>query len=178
MNPLAWSFRTRYFAGFLICAALMAYALYAQYVQFLDPCPLCIFQRVAVVFMGLFFLAGAIHGPRAGGRTVYTSLVVLGGIAGMVVAGRHLWLQSLPPSEVPSCGPGLGYLFDAFPFFKMLKLAFTGSGECAKIEPVLGLPMPAWTLIWFVVLSLWAVLAATSRRSSRPSLRPLQVSKS
>jgi disulfide bond formation protein DsbB len=169
MNPLKWSFRTRYLGGFLVCASLMAYALYAQYVQMLDPCPLCIFQRVAVCFMGLFFIVGALHGPRQGGRKVYATLVVLGGLAGIVVAGRHLWLQSLPPSEVPSCGPGLGYLFDAFPFFKMLKLAFTGSGECAKLEPVLGLPMPAWTLIFFILLCAWASMAAFAPLSRRPA---------
>lgn len=176
MNPLIWSFRARYFAGFLICAGLMAYALYAQYVQLLDPCPLCIFQRVAVCFMGLFFLVGALHGPRRGGRRVYAGLVLLGGLGGIVVASRHLWLQTLPPSEVPSCGPGLGYLFDAFPFFKMLKLAFTGSGECAKLQPVLGLPMPGWTLIFFILLSVWAITAAFADRA-RSSLRPLQVAK-
>jgi protein dithiol:quinone oxidoreductase len=165
MNPMHWSFRTRFFAGFLICVGLMAYALYAQYVQLLDPCPLCIFQRVAVCFMGLFFLLGAIHGPRGSGRWIYTVLVVVGAIGGIAVAGRHLWLQSLPPSEVPSCGPGLGYMLDSFPLSKALKLAFTGSGECAKLEPVLGLPMPAWTLLWFIVLAAWAVWAAQRRRN-------------
>jgi protein dithiol:quinone oxidoreductase len=165
MNPMHWTFRTRFFTGFLICVALMAYALYAQYVQFLDPCPLCIFQRVAVVFMGLFFLLGAIHGPRDNGRWIYTGLVLVGAVGGIVTAGRHLWLQTLPASEVPSCGPGLGYMLDSFPLSRALKLAFTGSGECAKVEPVLGLPMPAWTLIWFVLLGAWAIWAALRRRS-------------
>ena len=160
-----WSFRTRFFAGFLICVGLMSYALYAQYVQLLDPCPLCIFQRVAVCFMGLFFLLGAIHGPRGSGRWIYTALVIAGAIGGIATAGRHLWLQSLPPSEVPSCGPGLGYMLDSFPLSKALKLAFTGSGECAKLEPVLGLPMPAWTLLWFVLLAAWTIWAAMRRRN-------------
>lgn len=155
MNPLNWSFRTRYLVGFLVCANLMAYALYAQYVQMLDPCPLCIFQRVAVCFMGLFFLVGALHGPQQRGRKAYATLVVLGGLGGIAVAGRHLWLQTLPPSEVPMCGPGLGYLFNNFPFLKMLRLAFTGSGECAKLEPVLGMPMPAWTLIFSSCSACW-----------------------
>ncbi|MDF3980843.1 disulfide bond formation protein B [Luteibacter sp. PPL201] len=166
MNPRTWSFRTRYAAGFLVCAALMGFALYAQYVMYLDPCPLCIFQRIAVCFMGVFFLVGALHSPRTRApRVVYASLVGLGGLWGIATAGRHLWLQSLPADQVPACGPGLGYLFDAFPFMKMLKLAFTGSGECAKIEPILGLPMPGWTLLWFVVLIVWAFVAV--RRSVR-----------
>lgn len=160
MNPLTWPYRTRYLAGFLVCVGLMGFALYAQYQMHLDPCPLCIFQRIAVCIMGLFFLIGALHGPaKKGARTVYAVLISLGGAWGIATAGRHLWLQSLPADQVPACGPGLGYLFDAFPFMKMLKLAFTGSGECAKIEPILGLPMPAWTLIWFVLLIVWAWLA-------------------
>ena len=160
MTQSRLSFRSRYVAGFLVCVALMAFALYAQYVMYLDPCPLCIFQRIAVCTMGLFFLIGAVHAPkRTAVRAVYAGFITLGGLWGIVTAGRHLWLQSLPASEVPACGPGLGYLFDAFPFMKMLKLAFTGSGECAKIEPILGLPMPAWTLLWFVALTVWALVS-------------------
>jgi disulfide bond formation protein DsbB len=55
-------------------------------------------------------------------------------------------------------------MLDAFPLGKALKMAFTGSGECAKLEPILGLPMPAWTLFWFVVLGIWAVVMAARRR--------------
>ena len=76
-----------------------------------------------------------------------------------------MWLQTLPPDQVPSCGPGLGYMLDAFPFAKMLKLVFTGSGECAKVEPILGLPMPAWSLLWFVLLAGLAIVA--TRRNAR-----------
>jgi disulfide bond formation protein DsbB len=160
------SFRGRYLAGFGVCVALMAFALYAQYVMYLDPCPLCIFQRIAVCTMGVFFLIGGLHAPRkTGTRSVYAILITLGGLWGIATAGRHLWLQSLPAADVPACGPGLGYLFDAFPFTKMLKLAFTGSGECAKIEPILGVPMPGWTLFWFIVLTIWALVAV--RRTVR-----------
>ncbi|MET4678037.1 MULTISPECIES: disulfide bond formation protein B [unclassified Luteibacter] len=154
------TFRSRYLLAFLVCVGLMAFALYSQYVMHLDPCPLCIFQRIAVCIMGLFFLLGALHAPATRrGRSIYAALVTLGGLWGVATAGRHLWLQSLPADQVPACGPGLGYLFDAFPFMKMLKLAFTGSGECAKIEPILGLPMPAWTLLWFIALIVWALVA-------------------
>lgn len=160
MNPRTLSFRTRYLAAFFVCVGLMAFALYSQYVMHLDPCPLCIFQRIAVCVMGLFFLIGGLHAPgKRVGRIVYTTLISIGGLWGIATAGRHLWLQSLPADQVPACGPGLGYLFDAFPFMKMLKLAFTGSGECAKIEPILGVPMPGWTLFWFVALIVWALLA-------------------
>jgi protein dithiol:quinone oxidoreductase len=169
MNPFRWSYRVSFFVGFLICIALLAFALYAQYVLNMFPCPLCIFQRIGFVFMAAFFLAGAIHGPRAGGRWFYTGMVLLGALWGVAVASRHLWIQSLPADQVPSCGPGLGYLLDAFPFAKVLKIVFTGSGECAKIEPILGLPMPFWTLLWYILLSILAVRATLQR--AKPRLR-------
>lgn len=162
---MSWSFRTLCLAGFLACVGLMGFALYAQYGLHLDPCPLCIFQRIAVCVMGLGFAAGVLLGPARKSRIAVCIWVCLGGLWGMATAGRHLWLQSLPSSEVPACGPGLAYLFEAFPFFRMLRLAFTGSGECAKIQPVLGLPMPAWTLAWFVGLSVLVIVAALRRRA-------------
>jgi disulfide bond formation protein DsbB len=166
MNPLRWSYRTVYLSGFVICAALLGYALYAQYRLGLSPCPLCIFQRIAFVFMGVFFLIGGLHAPRGRARWIYTGLVLLGALWGLVVAIRHTYLQSLPPDAVPSCGPGLGYILDTFPLSKALKLVFTGSGECAAAHwHFLGLTMPAWTLIWFVVLGTWALWAALRRHA-------------
>ena len=170
MSKPAASFRPAYLLGFLVCIALLAYALYAQYALGMIPCPLCIFQRIAFMVMAVFFLLGGLHAPRGGGRWVYAILVLLGALAGIAVAGRHLWIQTLPADQVPACGPGLGYMLETFPFAKVLKMGFTGSGECAKGEPVLGLPMPAWTLIWYVLLALWAV-AAAARRRRQPTFR-------
>jgi len=166
MNPLHWSFRVRFLIGFLFCAALLGFALFTEYAWGLFPCPLCIFQRVAFVWMGVWFLLGGLHAPRGGVRWVYTAGVLLGGLFGVAVAGRHLWIQSLPADEVPSCGPPLDYMFNAFPFAKVLRLVFTGSGECAKVESILGLPMPAWSLLWFILLGAWALWAVRARRRS------------
>lgn len=126
----------------------MAYALYVQYYLLLDPCPLCILQRLAVIGIGIAFLLLAAHNPPAGwARRIYLGLLGLATIGGVGVAGRHVWLQNLPPDEVPSCGPGLGYMLDNFPLGDALKMVFTGSGECAKIDwQFLGLSMPAWVL--------------------------------
>lgn len=165
MNPFRWSYRVGFLVGFLICAGLLGFALYAEYELGMTPCPLCIFQRIAFLVMGVFFLLGALHAPRGGGRWVYAGLVLAGAAGGIGTATRHLWLQTLPPDQVPSCGPGLGYMLDAFPFAKMLKLVFTGSGECAKVEPILGLPMPAWSLLWFVLLAGLAIVV--TRRNAR-----------
>ncbi len=140
-------------AGFLFCAGLMAYALYAQYVLQLDPCPLCIFQRVAVIILGCVFLLAAVHNPGRSGRLSYAVLLLAGG-AGIFVAGRHVWLQNLPPDKVPACGPGLDFMLESFPALEVLEMVLTGSGECATVDwSLLGMSMPAWVLI--------AVTAAT-----------------
>jgi disulfide bond formation protein DsbB len=165
MNPFRWSYRTTYLAGFFVCVALLGYALYAEHVLGMIPCPLCIFQRIAFMVMGLFFLLGGAPAPRGGARWVYTGGVLLGALGGIATASRHLWLQTLPADQIPACGPNLGYMMDTFPFAKVLKMVFTGSGECAKIEPVFGLPMPAWTLLWFVLLVFVALYAAARKRA-------------
>lgn len=163
MNPIRLSFRKTFFLGFLVCIGLLAFALFAEYQWNLIPCPLCIFQRVAFIFMAVFFLLGALHAPAASGRWWYTGGALLGAAGGVAVAGRHLWIQSLPADQVPSCGPPLDYMFSAFPFAKVLKMVFTGSGECAKVETILGLPMAAWSLFWFVALGVLAIAATRQR---------------
>ena len=150
-------------AGFVACVGLMAYALFAEHVLGLEPCPLCVFQRIAVIALGLVFLVAALHNPAGKGRIVYAVLIFLAAAEGVVVAGRHLWLQNLPEDKVPACGPDLGYMVGNFPFSDMLKMVFTGSGECASISwQFLGLSMPAWVLI--SVLGLGALGIANNLR--------------
>ncbi len=144
--------------GFLACAGLMAYALYVQHGLGFEPCPLCIFQRVAVIMLGAVFALAALHDPGAAGRRVYGVAAAVAAVAGAGVAGRHLWLQSLPPDQVPSCGPGLEYMLESFPFTEMLRTVLSGSGECAQVDwRFLGLAMPAWVLISVVTLGLFAL---------------------
>ncbi|HSM29463.1 MAG TPA: disulfide bond formation protein B [Woeseiaceae bacterium] len=141
------------FAGFAVCCGLMGFALFAQHVLLLDPCPLCVFQRVAVISIGIVFLVAALHNPHGAGRIVYAVLLVLAAGAGAAVAGRHAWLQRLPPDQVPSCGPGLDYMLDTLPFTEVLSNVFRGSGECAEIVwQFLGLSMPGWVLVWMIAL--------------------------
>jgi len=152
--------------GFLCCAGMMGYALYAEYGLLLEPCPLCVFQRMATIALGIVFLIAAIHNPAGWGRRVYALLVLVAAGAGLGVAGRHVWLQNLPADEVPACGPGFDYIVDAFPLADALKMIFTGSGECATIDwRFLGLTMPAWVAICFaglLVVGLWANLRSRS----------------
>ncbi len=166
MNPFRWSFRAQYALGVAICAALYGYALYVQFQLGIEPCPLCIFQRVALIGVAVFFFFGALHGPKVWGRKVYGVLVALAGFAGAGIAARHIWLQHLPKGQVPDCGPGLAYMLDAFPLSKTVKMVFTGSGECAEVNwTFLGLSMPVWTLICFVGLAIAALWSAWRRNA-------------
>jgi disulfide bond formation protein DsbB len=161
-------------AGFAICAAMMAYALYQQHAIGLEPCPLCVFQRMAVIGMGIVFLAAAVHGPaRRAVALLYGGLVALIALAGGVVAARHAWLQSLPEDQVPACGPGLDYIMNTFPFFQALEMVFAGSGECAEVDwTFLGLAMPAWVLVWCVILGAGAIANALRVMGPAPQVAP------
>lgn len=139
-------------AGFAICALLIAAAYYLQYVEGMEPCPLCILQRVVLAALGVVFLLAGLQNSAGFGRYVYGLLVLLAAATGVALAGRHVWLQSLPPDQVPACGPGLGYLLDTFPLLDALALVLRGSGECAEVHTLLGLSIPTWTLLAFVGL--------------------------
>lgn len=139
-------------AGFLACAGMMGYALYAEYVLILIPCPLCVLQRMAVIALGVLFLTAALHDPAGWGSRIYAALIGIAAVSGIVVAGRHVWLQNMPAEEVPTCGPGFEDIIERFPLSDALAMIFTGSGECAEIDwTLLGLSMPAWVLIAVVV---------------------------
>lgn len=164
-NPFAWSFRLQFLLGAALCSALLLFALYEQHVNFLDPCPLCIFQRIGFMALGVVFLIGALHGPGQVGRKVYGVLAALAAAGGAAVSGWHVHLQNLPADQVPACGPGLDYMLQAFPLRDVLTKVFSGSGECAEVDwTFLGLSMPAWVLVWFVGLGIAAVWAGFKRR--------------
>ena len=138
--------------------ALLSYAWYVQFGLGIEPCPLCIMQRLALIALTLVFAGAAAHGATGRGRYAWAAAVALAAGTGIAIAGRHVWLQSLPAELVPACGPGLEYLIDALPLFDALAEAFHGSGECANVDwTFLGLAMPAWTLIWFVALGVGGV---------------------
>ena len=153
--------------GFLACAGLMAYALYAEHMLFLDPCPLCSFQRLAVIVLGLVFLVAALHNPgRLGGR-IYGFLLALVAASGAAIAAWHVRLQNLPADEVPSCGPGLGYILENNSFGEALAKVFGGSGECATVDwQFLGLSMPAWVLVSTLCLGGFALYANLRRTAA------------
>lgn len=156
--------RVLFFAGAVACAGLMVTALYMQHVMQLEPCPLCVFQRAFVMLAGAIMLLAAVHNSAGTPRRVYGALIAIVAALGVVVAGRHVWLQNLPPDQVPECGPGLEYMLNAFPLTEALSLVFKGSGECADVQwTFLGLSIPGWTLLIFVAMALFGAFIALTR---------------
>jgi len=166
MNPFLWSFRIQFLVGFLACIGVVAYAIWTQFHDGLEPCNLCIFQRVSFAVLGLVFLLGAVHAPRGqGGRRGYAIGAFIAAVIGIGIAARHVWVQSLPANMVPSCGPPLGFLQDSVGVLGMIKKVLTASGSCGTVDwTFLGLAMPAWSLVCFIVLALWALYAGFSAR--------------
>ena len=140
-------------AGFAACAAAMAFALYVQYVERIEPCHLCTVQRLCVIALGGVFALAALHDPRRGGSRVYAVLLAVVALAGMVFAGRHVWVQHQPAGSVGSCGASLELMLQMLPPSEVLARVFRGGEECQRIDwTLLGLSMPAWVFVLFLVL--------------------------
>ncbi len=156
---LKLSKKMKYLIGFLFCCALMTYALYAQYVLDLEPCPLCIFQRLAVISMGVIFLFCSIIDPKSKMAKLLASFFfTVTATTGIAVASRHVWLQNLPSDQVPGCGPGLDFMLSTFPLAEVLEMVFSGSGECANVDwSFVSLSMPAWVIISFLIMLIYAI---------------------
>jgi disulfide bond formation protein DsbB len=145
--------RIGYVVGFLICLGLLGWAYYLQYGMDLDPCPLCIIQRVCFAGMGVVFLVAVFHNPGRAGAAVYALLQLLIGGFGALVAMRQVWLQSLPKDQVPSCGMGLDYMLETLPLTETIRKVFEGSGECAeKAWVFLHLSIAGWALVLFITM--------------------------
>jgi len=143
---------------FLFAVAAMVIALFLQHHDNLEPCPLCIFQRAGVMAAGAVALLAALHNPAALGRRLYAGLTLLPILFGLGVAGRHVWIQHLPPEDVPACGPGLNYWIQNFPFQDVVQKVLKGSGECAVVDwTFLGFSLPELTLAMFSGLAVVAV---------------------
>lgn len=157
MNRIALTPRVCFALGLLGCTAILGIGAYLQFIEELEPCPLCISQRLFFLGTAVVFLLGTMHGR---GARIYSVLAAITALGGASVSVRHIWLQHLPPEEVPECSPGLEYVFQHFPLADTIKLMLTGTGECAKVDwTLLGLAIPAWALIAFLALSALSVLA-------------------
>lgn len=148
--------------GFAFCVAALSVAiLFMEMYLGLEPCPLCVIDRIIVAAIGAVFLLAALHNPGAAGYRVYAAINLVSGALGVAVAARHIWLQNLPPALVPDCAPGLDYLVTNFPLAESLSVIWNTSGNCAEIAwTFLGLSIPWQTLLLFVALlalNLWII---------------------
>ncbi|PHS25776.1 MAG: disulfide bond formation protein B [Methylophaga sp.] len=162
--------RSLFLLGFLLCVAALAVAAYFQLIEHLEPCPLCILQRVLIAFLAVIFLLAILHNPRGWGIKVYGLLAGIIALIGAAISARHVWLQNLPADQVPSCGPSLNFMLDNYALTEAIEMVMRGSGECADVLwTFMGLSIPAWTLVAFVGLALMA-LAQLFRRTNNNDL--------
>ncbi|MEX0605071.1 MAG: disulfide bond formation protein B [Marinobacter sp.] len=144
-----------FFLVFLVCAALLGVAFYMEYVMNLEPCPLCWLQRYAFMAIGAVSLIAALHNPGGWSGRIYGLLLGVFSAIGLALAGRQLWLQSLPEDQVPACGPSVEYMLDVLPWLDVLKTAIQGTGDCAKVLwSFMGLSIAGWTAVFFSFLIL------------------------
>ena len=152
----------------LACAGMVSYAIYVQHVDFIDPCPLCVFQRMVYMWLGAVALVAFIHNPGNIGRWIYGGLISAGGLVGAGIAGRHVWLQSLPPDQVPDCGMGLNYMLETMPLGQVLSEVLYGSGECAEVYwTFLGISLPGWSFLWYVVFTVGTITVLIMANKAR-----------
>ncbi len=147
-----------YVLGFIASYALVGLALWIQTRYQLNPCPLCISQRMVFMGLGLLFLLGAFIPPQAACKRTVAGLLVLTALGGAGVALRHWWLQAHRDSIIADCGVGFDYMFENFPLQKALTLVFRGTGDCAAIDwTFLGLSLPQLALLAYLGLAAYAL---------------------
>jgi disulfide bond formation protein DsbB len=150
-----------YFLGFIACFGLVGMALAIQTHYQLNPCPLCISQRMVFMGLGVLFLIASFIKPASFIGKLFTILQVLTALGGVSVAIRHWWLQAHRGEMIADCGVGFDYMFENFPLQKALKLVFRGTGDCASIDwTFLSLTIPQMALIAFVGMAIYALYLA------------------
>lgn len=159
--------RLFYFSIFLICCALLGFGLYLEHGTGLEPCPLCIFQRIAFISIAVIALIAALHGPNRMAIWLYSGLISLAALIGGGIATRQVWLQHLPADQVPECGPGLDYMLESFPLSQALKMILSGSGECAEAGwSFLGFSIAGWSLLWFLIFFISGLVSIFSLKKT------------
>lgn len=142
-----------YWLGLIACLSLLAVAyFYFQKYLGMPPCPLCMFQRGALILVATMCVLGILFSPQKIGSKLLAFGATLGSALGLALAARHVWLQNLPEDLVPECGPPLEYMLDAFPIAQVISSVLSGSGECAEVDKFLGLSIALWMVIVFAVM--------------------------
>ena len=141
----------------LACVAMLAFGLYLQHVVGLEPCPMCIVQRYALILVAIAAaIASAFKGRSA--HLVGSALAVVFAAGGAFVAARQSFLQWYPP-EFASCGRDFYGMIETFPLKRAIPMIFRGSGDCTKVDwTFLGGSIANWSFVCFVVLGAIALV--------------------
>jgi len=140
-----------------ICFGMLGYGLYLQLYAGLNPCPMCIVQRYALIFVAIIaLLAGS--GARKGLHIAGAVLLLAGAGFGAFVAARQSWLQWYPP-EVATCGRDFYGMIESFPLQRAIPMIFKGSGDCSAVDwTFLGGTLANWSFLTFTTFGVLAVL--------------------
>jgi len=150
---LAFSFRQLFAFGALLCLSILGSAYLLEYAKELNPCPLCLLQRYMLWLLMFVFVCGAIWPYRRKLRLLFSSLILIGSVLGILLAGRQVWLQSLPPDQIPPCTAGLERLLTFHSIPKALQIVISSSGECGVVDyQIFGFSLAIWSLSVFTLL--------------------------
>lgn len=155
--------RTLNLIAFLVCCVLIVSAAYLQFSLGLEPCPLCVVQRFIVILLAITFFIGMLHKSTTSGLRVHGFFVTFFSAVGIYAAGRQIYLQWLPPDQLPPCAPNLSYILERLSWLDSLKFLMRGSADCAQVKwTLLNMSIPEWTLIFFIlfaIFGLWELLS-------------------
>lgn len=151
-----------------VCVGLLAFGLYLQHFAGLEPCPMCIVQRYALVLVAV--IAGVTAMTRGKGALLAGSgLMLLMSGFGAFVAARQSWLQWYPPETV-SCGRDFYGMIETFPLQRAIPMIFKGGGDCTKIDwTFLGGSIANWSFLWFAFFAVIALILLVRHTRSRAS---------
>lgn len=160
------SMRMIFLLIFLACAVLLSYAIYLQLIKNLLPCPLCVVQRIAYCLVGMAALIAFLQRPRAFGEKIYSGWILVASAAGGAVALRQAWLVRYPEAFECGISPEEAFL-NALPLARWWPTMFEANGDCADVTwKFMGLTLPDWSAIFFILFAILAAYAMAARRGS------------
>ncbi|GAB1387160.1 disulfide bond formation protein B [Melaminivora sp.] len=130
------------------CLAMLAFGMYLQHVVGLEPCPMCIVQRYALILVAVFTGLAAARPATAWWKSG-AALALLAAGFGAFTAARQSWLQWYPP-EVATCGRDFYGMIENYPIGRAIPMIFRGSGDCTAIDwTFLGGSIANWSFLCF-----------------------------
>lgn len=156
------SYRTVNLIAAILIGALLSISVYLQFLENMTPCPLCLLQRGTLLVLGFVFFLAVIFYRQSILRKLLSSVAFICSLIGVILSGRQVWLQHLPPVSGATCETSLSYMFHVLPLQEVIIKIFQGGAECAETgEQFLYLNLAEWSLCWFVLfllLSVWQLL--------------------